>query len=132
MRTMITVSIVATRKNAVGKGPYLAPSQRVRTTATTNWTNTAKSGDRYRGCVCANAFGRSRILPMAYQVLVVALAAAFELAMAELATARKTTTHPPPHTARASPSHGLPPPNAMNPANFVGPKKTTAAYVVRM
>src|SRR6266516_4225369 len=124
MAMMIAVSIVAMRPKATGNGPYLCPSQRATPTPTTNCAITATSGDLQRGWVWAKNPGRSRILPIAYQVRVVALAAAFELAMAELAMARNTTNHPAPHTARASPSHGFPPPNDANPANFPGPKYT--------
>src|SRR5438128_6357440 len=128
MAMMTATSMVATRMNATGKGPYLAPSHSDRNTPTTNWANTATSGDFHRGWTWAKALGKTRrIRAIAYHVRVVALEAAFELAMAELAMARKTSTQPAPHTFRASPSQGFPPPKAANPANFVGPKNTTAA-----
>ncbi len=57
----------------------------------------------------------------------VALAATLALAIAEFAIARNTTTHPTPHTCRASPSHGLPFPNFAKPAILSGPKNTVAA-----
>src|SRR6266511_1553192 len=112
MPMMIATSIVATRTNATGNGPYFAPSHKESPTPTTNWTKTA---------------GNRRIRPIAYQVRVVALAAEFEFAMAELATARNTKTQPAPHTFLARASHGFPPPKPANPANLLGPKKTTAA-----
>src|SRR2546422_6234302 len=132
MAMMMATSMVATRTNATGNGPYFAPSHRDRNTPTTNWAKTATSGDFHRGWTWAKALGKtSRIRAMAYHVRVVALEAAFELAMAELAMARNTSTHPAPHTFRARKSHGLPPPTPANPANLAGPKYTTAAYVVR-
>src|ERR1700736_5484432 len=124
---MMAVSIVAIRPKAVGKGPYLCPSQRVSTTPTTNWTTTATSGERQRRFVWAKIDGRILIRPMAYQVLVVAFAAAFELAMAEFAMARKTTTQPTPHTLRARASQGFPPPKPAKSPNLPGPKNTAAA-----
>src|SRR2546428_2015958 len=122
MAMMMATSMVATRTNATGNGPYLAPSHRERNTPTTNWTMTATSGDFHRGWTWAKTDGKRRIRPMAYHVRVVALAAAFELAMAELAMARNTSTHPAPHTFLARKSHGLPPPTPANPANLLGPK----------
>src|SRR2546425_5307714 len=109
MATMIATSMVATRPKATGNGPYLWPNHSVMPTPITNWANTDTSGDRHLLLTWAKTEGRSRIRPMAYQVRVVAFAAAFEFAMAELAMARKTTTHPAPHTDRAIASHGLPP-----------------------
>src|SRR5438477_413100 len=86
MAMMTATSMVATRMNATGKGPYFAPSHRDRNTPTTNWANTATSGDFHRGCTWAKALGKTRrIRAIAYHVRVVALEAAFELAMAELA-----------------------------------------------
>src|SRR5207247_95394 len=76
--------------------------------------------------------GRRRIRPIAYRVRVAAFEPAFALAMAELAMARNTSTHPAPHTVRATESQGLPPPAAGNPAYLSAPKKTVEAYVVRM
>src|SRR5438128_841442 len=132
MRMMMATSMVATSTKAFGNGPYLWPSHRESPTPTANWANTATSGDFQRGWTWAKALGKtSRIRAMAYHVLVVALEAAFELAMAELAMARNTSTHPAPHTFRARKSQGLPPPTLANPANLAGPKYTTAAYVVR-
>src|SRR5438445_5389526 len=125
MAMMMATLMVATRTKATGNGPYLAPSHSVRNTPATNCTTTATSGDRYRGWMWAKNEGNSRIRPIAYQVRVVALAAAFELAMAEFAMARNTSTHPAPHTFLASASHALPPPNVANTANRVGPPSAT-------
>src|SRR2546426_3033742 len=127
MRMMMATSMVAPSTNATGNGPYFAPSHKDRNTPTTNWANTATSGDFHRGWMWAKIEGNTRrIRAIAYHVLVVALEAAFELAMAELAMARNTSTQPAPHTLRARKSHGFPPPTPANPANFVGPKYTTA------
>ena len=114
----------------MGNGPYLCPNHSATPTPTMNWAITATSGDLQRGWMWAKNPGRSRILPIAYHVRVVALAAAFELAMAELAMARNTTTQPAPHTDRAIASQGFPPPKEANPPNVAGPKNTAAAYVV--
>ena len=65
--------------------------------------------------------------PIANQVRVAALAAALELAIAEFATARKTSTQPAPQAPRARKSQGLPSPALGNPANRSGPKLTVAA-----
>src|SRR5216110_1109273 len=129
MGMMMATSMVATRKNATGNGPYFAPSHRASTTPTMNWQITATSGDRHLGWMWAKKLGRSLIRPIAYQVRVVALAAAFALAMAELAMARNTTNQPAPQTCRANASQGLPPPSPRKSANFPGPKYTAAAYV---
>src|SRR5262245_47857238 len=126
MVMMIAVSMVAISAKAVS-GPYRLPSHSETTSANTNCAVTATYGDRLVGWTLANADGSSRILPIAYQVRVVALAAALALAIAELAMARNTTTQPAPHTWRASPSHGLPFPNFAKPAILSGPKKTVAA-----
>src|SRR5438876_10146929 len=131
MAMMMATSMVATRTNATGNGPYFAPSHSDRNTPTTNWTKTATSGDFHRGWMWVKIDGKSRMRPIAYHVRVVALAAALELAMAELAMARKTSTQPAPQTLRARKSHGLPPPTPAKPPNLDGPKYTTAAYVVR-
>src|SRR6266536_3275071 len=122
MPMMIATSIVATRTNATGNGPYFAPSHKESPTPTTNWTKTATSGDFHRGWTWAKIAGNRRIRPIAYQVRVVALAAE-----SEFATARTTKTQPAPHTFLARASHGFPPPKPANPANLLGPKKTTAA-----
>src|SRR6266540_4000458 len=87
MPMMIATSIVATRTNATGNGPYFAPSHKESPTPTTNWTKTATSGDFHRGWTWAKIAGNRRIRPMAYQVRVVALAAEFEFAMPEYTTA---------------------------------------------
>src|SRR5436309_726278 len=103
---------------------------RAAASANTNCATTATWGDFHRGWTAASLDGSSRIRPIAYQVRVVALAPAFELAMAELMMARNTRTHPAPHTARARASHGFPPPEAANDPMRSGPKNTVAAYVV--
>src|SRR5438105_6339552 len=116
MAMMMATLIVATRMNATGNGPYFAPSHSVRNTPVANCMNTAKSGDLHLGWMWAKTGGNSRIRPIAYHVRVVALEAAFEFAMAELAMARNTTTQPAPQTFRARASQGLPPPNEAKPA----------------
>src|SRR6266511_2507761 len=94
---------------------------------------TATCGDFQWGCTDANSEGSRRIRPIAYQVRVVALAPAFEFAMAEFTMARKTNQAAP-HTMCPRPSHGSPSLSAMNPFEppiLSGPKNTVAAYVVR-
>src|SRR6266545_5479033 len=110
---------------------YCAPSQSETPIPITSCVHTAMCGDREEGWVRARTDGSSRIRPMENSVRVAALEPAFELAMAELAMARKTSTHPAPHAARARPSHGFPPPEVANPPKRAGPKKTVAAYVVK-
>src|SRR5215467_13253054 len=117
----IAVTIVAISANAVS-GVYLAPSHSAITSAKTNCAVAATYGERRSGCSRVRAEGSRRIRPIAYQVRVVALAPALALAIAELAIARNTSTQPAPHTARASPSHGLLLPNAGNCAILSGPK----------
>src|SRR5436309_13301653 len=102
MAMMTATSMVATRMNATGKGPYFAPRPRDRNTPTTNWANTATSGDFHRGWTWAKALGKtSRIGAMAYHVRAVAFEAAFALEMAVSTMARNTSTHPAPETFRA-------------------------------
>src|SRR6266508_6883669 len=103
---MTAVAIVAMSWNA-SSGVNWLPSHSATIRAKTNCTVTATYGERLVGCVRAKAAGSRRMRPMAYQVRVVALAPALELAMAEFAIARDTSTQPPPHTARARPSQGL-------------------------
>src|SRR6266516_2346232 len=126
---MTVVSMVAISPKAVS-GPNFCPSHSDTTSPTTSCAITATYGERQRGWVRAKTAGSRRIRPIANQVRVVALEPALELATAEFTIARNTTTQPTPQTVRASPSHGLPPPDAAKPAILSGPKNTVAAYVV--
>src|SRR5215211_4078487 len=103
--------IVPRIANARNGSLYWAPSHSATPRPITNWTNTATCGERYVACVRPRIAGSNRMRPIANHVRVAAFELAFELAMAEFAIARKTRTHPAPHAARASASHGLPPPN---------------------
>src|SRR4029450_3735472 len=124
---MITaVTIVPTSANAVS-GVYCSPSQSDTPTPTTSCVTTATSGDRQRGLTWASAVGRRRMRPIAHQVRVAALADALALAIAELATARNTSTQPAPQAPRARKSHGLPSPALGNSANRSGPTAAVAA-----
>src|SRR4029453_7313021 len=111
---------------------YWVPSHRATPTPITSWTNTETYGERYRGLTRCRMAGNRRIRPIAYSVRVAALEPAFALAMAELAMARNNSTHPAPHTIRATASQGVPPPVVGNSAYLAGPKNTVEAYVVRM
>src|SRR6266536_1889088 len=97
--------MVAMRMNA-GSGWKKKPSGSATPIPTISWPMTATYGDRHRGWMAVKTGGISRMRPMAYHVLVVALAPAFELAIAEFRMARKTSTQPAPHTALAMPVQG--------------------------
>src|SRR5436309_5892259 len=124
--------IVPRTANSVILPLYWALSHRATPIPFTSWTTTETCGERYLGWVRCRMVGSRRIRPIAYRVRVAAFEPAFALAMAELAMARNTSTHPAPHTIRATESQGLPPPAAGNPAYLSAPKKTVEAYVVRM
>jgi len=126
MAMITAVTMVPTTAKAVS-GSYCRPSQTATPTPTTSCSTTATSGERQRGLTCSSILGSSRIRPIANQVRVAALAEALALAMAELATARKTSTQPAPQASRARKSHGLLPPAVGNSANLSGPKNTAAA-----
>src|SRR5438034_10199054 len=104
---MTAVAIVAIRMNA-GRGWKRKPSGRATPSPTMSCPNTAMYGERHRGWIRVNTGGMRRIRPIAYHVLVVAFAPAFELATAEFRMARKTRTHAPPHTILARPVQGSP------------------------
>src|SRR5215510_10505970 len=110
--------IVPRIANAVNGLLYWAPSHSATPTPITNCTNTATCGERYLGCVRPSIAGSRWIRPIANQVRVEAFEPAFEFAMAEFAIARNTSTQPAPQTARASASHGFPPPNVGNCENL--------------
>src|SRR5262245_9163341 len=122
--------IVPRSANAVNGLLYWAPSHSATPTPITNCTKTATCGDRYLGWVRPSIAGSRWILPIANQVLVAALEPALEFAIAEFAIARNTSTQPAPHAARASASQGFPSPEAGKSKKRLGPKYTTAAYVV--
>src|SRR5439155_249788 len=130
MRITTAVIMVATRMKA-GRGWKKNPSGNATPIPTMSWPMTPTYGERHRGWIRVNTGGISRIRPMAYHVLVVAFALAFEFAIAEFRMARKTRTHAAPHAALPRPVQGSPPLNPAKLGILDGPKKTVAAYVVR-
>src|SRR4051794_4906529 len=120
---------VPRRANAVS-GVYFRPSHSIRIAATIERPICAPTGDRRCGWTLAKTAGSSRIRASENHVREAARLTALLDAKAELAMARKTMTQPPPQTARAIESQGLPPPAEAKPGILPGPKYTVAAYEV--
>src|SRR6266852_2517410 len=101
--------MVPTNANAV-VGVYCSPSHRVSTRPTPNVVSTATYGDLNLGCVRPNAFGITRMRPIAHRHRDAAHPPPFEHAAAEFRNAMNRNTQPTPQTAVAIRFHGLPPP----------------------
>ena len=81
-------------------------------------------------CVRPNAFGSTRIRPIAHRHREAAQPPPFEHAALEFRNAMNRNTQPTPQTMVAMRFHGFPPPAVKKPENRRGPKYTVAAYVV--
>src|SRR5689334_18801710 len=121
---------VPTTPNAV-VGVYANPSPNATTMVAALTASTDTYGARCRKPSRANAYGKTPMRPIAYEVRVETFTPAFAFATVELTIARKTRIQNSPYSVRAMPSQESLP-EAPKPANLSGPKATSTAYVVKM